>query len=160
MWFVVGFISTVDVSLAVNFLGNSCTLRINCLNVSIAIRCFYPFPIWCHGWNVEFDCISSWSLPFHIYSSLVAWRNHCKSNHRIKPRHEKTCLSDLKQGKTQTGLISFRDQLSLAILDLASVQGVPKTWTFLENVDISLSFEEFTHSLLLGTFNRDMYWKR
>ena len=28
-----------------------------------------------------------------------------------EPRHEKTCLQGLRPGKTQTGLLSYRDQL-------------------------------------------------
>ena len=32
-------------------------------------RCLCCFPLWCLGQNVEFDCIGSWSLPFHLLSS-------------------------------------------------------------------------------------------
>ena len=28
-----------------------------------------------------------------------------------EPRHEKTCIRGLRQGKTQTGLLSYRDKL-------------------------------------------------
>ena len=35
-----------------------------------------------------------------------------------EPRHEKTCLRDFRPGKTQTGLLSYRDQVSLEIWDL------------------------------------------
>ena len=31
----------------------------------------------------------------------------------FEPRHEKMCLRGLRPGKTQTGLLSFRDQLVL-----------------------------------------------
>ena len=31
--------------------------------------------------------------------------------HADEPRHEKTCFQDLRPGKTQTSLISYRDQL-------------------------------------------------
>ena len=29
----------------------------------------------------------------------------------IEPRHEKTCIRGFRPGKTQTGLLSYRDQL-------------------------------------------------
>ena len=30
------------------------------------LNCMCPFPIWCLGQDVEFDCIGSWALPFHL----------------------------------------------------------------------------------------------
>ena len=32
----------------------------------VALSCTCPFPIWCLGQDVEFDCISSGSLPFYL----------------------------------------------------------------------------------------------
>ena len=39
-------------------------------------------------------------------------------SHRIEPHHERTCLQDLRPGKTKTSLLSYRDQLFLTYLDL------------------------------------------
>ena len=39
----------------------------------------------------------------------------------IEPQHLKTCLRDLRPGMTQTGLLSYRDQLDSQIYALASI---------------------------------------
>ena len=31
--------------------------------ISCRLNCRCPFPVWCLGQDVEFDCIGSWSLP-------------------------------------------------------------------------------------------------
>ena len=38
---------------------------------------------------------------------------------KLEPHHEKTCLRGFRPGKTQTGLLRYRDKLE--ILDLASI---------------------------------------
>ena len=30
------------------------------------LNCRCPFPVWCLGQDVEFDCVGSWSLPFYL----------------------------------------------------------------------------------------------
>ena len=53
------------------------------------------------------------------YSSKDNCYNESQSFNKIyvrignvyEPRHEKTCLQDLRPGKTQTGLLSYRDKL-------------------------------------------------
>ena len=49
-----------------------------------------------------------------ILSVLLFKLLHVDSVMSVKtyePRHEKTCLRGLRLGKTQTGLLSYRDQL-------------------------------------------------
>ena len=40
------------------------------------LNCRCPFPVWCLGQDVEFDCICSWSLPFYLlnyFSNIVCF---------------------------------------------------------------------------------------
>ena len=30
------------------------------------LNCMCSFPVWCLRQDVEFDCVGSWSLPFHL----------------------------------------------------------------------------------------------
>ena len=50
------------------FSGKELSSWLSTLAVYILCRlnCRCPFPIWCLGQDVEFDCIDSWSLPFHL----------------------------------------------------------------------------------------------
>ena len=37
------------------------------------LNCRCPFPVWCLGQGVEFDCIGPISLPFYLLFRLIAW---------------------------------------------------------------------------------------
>ena len=39
----------------------------------ILCRLVCSFPVWCLGQDVEFDCIGSWTLPFHLLIFLSKW---------------------------------------------------------------------------------------
>ena len=41
--------------------------------------CLCSFPLWCLGNYVEFDCIGSWSLPFHLLCKR-SWSNRIERN--------------------------------------------------------------------------------
>ena len=51
-----------------HLLGKSCLLGFSLVlfYCSPLLNCRCPFPIWCLGQDVEFDCIGSWSLPFYL----------------------------------------------------------------------------------------------
>ena len=42
----------------------------NLVDIGLCCRpwCLRTFPVWCFGKGVEFDCVGSWSLPFHVVS--------------------------------------------------------------------------------------------
>ena len=42
---------------------------------------------------------------------FVSIQNGTQALVLIEPRHEKTCLQGSRSGKTQTGLLSYRDKL-------------------------------------------------
>ena len=60
-----------------------------------------PFPVWCLGQDVEFDCIDSLSLPFYLLAKLIIWMQdlyhvHVKcmfSTCKILYRHISNALS-------------------------------------------------------------------
>ena len=56
-------------SLAVRILfglRKSCPLGFSLFLFWCRLDCGCPFPVWCLGQDVEFDCIGSWSLPFYL----------------------------------------------------------------------------------------------
>ena len=55
-------------------LGKSCSfglLYVSCVNVYNLYVCF--FLCWFWGWDVGFDCINSWSLPFYLFVITGVW---------------------------------------------------------------------------------------
>ena len=53
--------------------------------ISCSLKGMCSFPIWCLGQDVEFDCIGSWSLPFHLLWFCVSlpilrWINYLLIN--------------------------------------------------------------------------------
>ena len=72
--------------------------------------------IWCRGRDVFFDCISSWSLSFHIYlikqlySILLTidlngvWFCCFQKYTKYEPRHDKTNNVTVRPAKTQISL--------------------------------------------------------
>ena len=41
------------------------------------------FPVWCLRKEVEFDCLGSWSLPFHLFCLEVSRATHCPTWQRL-----------------------------------------------------------------------------
>ena len=65
-----------------------------------------------------------------------------------EPRHEKTCLQGLRQGKTQTGLFSYRDYMGLESFNLASVGIIlSRKWTTKALIRLPRCADGFSHDM-------------
>ena len=88
--------------------------------VSIKLCCQYSPGYILHfrkKYFVHVNSVRQYSNESFVYQYYSKFWNNYMYNYfkcptlRYEPRHEKTCLRGLQPGKTQTGMLSYRDKL-------------------------------------------------